>query len=329
MSTVDWLLDEADPALEYQATRDLLGGTAARCRELRKRIAAAGHGKLLLDRRGPDGHWGRGAYGPKWTCTHYVLFELLQLGLDPGNRECRESAELLLLHPRGKDGGVNYARTVEYADVCVNGMLLSLGGYFRLEKELLAPLVDFLIEVEMADGGWNCEYFRGAKRSSLHTTVAVLEGIDRYLVSGGSRRARELEVAKGKGIEFILVHELYKTRTTGEVIKDEFLKYTFPVRWKYDILRCLDYFREAGTGYDPRLEAALGIVEEAGRKTGRWKGGSQPGKTYYRPDSGKWNTLRALRVLDYFGRNGPETTAGRPRRRRKVERGIVRLGPGI
>ncbi|HPJ72891.1 MAG TPA: hypothetical protein PK636_09415 [bacterium] len=77
------------------------------------------------------------------------------------------------------------------------------------------------------------------------------------------------------------------------------------MRWKYDILRCLDYFREAGFGYDPRLEAALRIVEESGRKTGRWKGGAQAGRTYYRSDSGKWNTLRALRVLNHFGRETP------------------------
>ncbi|HPJ72890.1 MAG TPA: hypothetical protein PK636_09410, partial [bacterium] len=124
----------------------------------------------------------------KWTCTHYVLFELLQLGLDPDNRACRESAELLLRHPRGKDGGINYARTVEYSDVCVNGMLLSIGGYFRLGERLLETPVDFLLETEMADGGWNCEYFRGASRSSLHTTIAVIEGIERYPASSSPAR---------------------------------------------------------------------------------------------------------------------------------------------
>ena len=59
-------------------------------------------------------------------------------------------------------------------------MLLAAASYFQADGERLEPIVDLLLKTRMGDGGWNCEYMHGAGRSSLHTTTAVLEGIERY-----------------------------------------------------------------------------------------------------------------------------------------------------
>jgi hypothetical protein len=297
---MNWLLEHADPSLEYQVARDVRHETKQQCALLQKRIALSGHGKLLLDKRKADGHWGNGAYNPKWICTHYVLFELMQLGLERTNTSCRESAGLLLRYPKGIDGGINYARTVEYSDVCINGMLLSFGSYFKVDEELLLPVIDYILKVQMSDGGWNCQYYTGATHSSLHTTISVLEGIEEYIRGGYEHRVKELRKAKQQAVEFILLHKLYTSEKTGEVIKDEFFRYTFPIRWKYDILRCLDYFRAAETAYDMRMEEALQKIKEARDKQGKWKGYSQAGKEYYKIERDKWNTLRALRTLEYY-----------------------------
>ena len=274
------LLQDADPALAFQVARDLLSADQATLRAYRSRIAREGLGRALLDRRRSDGHWGNGVYNPKWTCTHYALFELVQLGIDPDNGECRASASLLLDFPTGRDGGVNYARTIEYSDVCVNGMILNIASYFGIDDDRTRRVADFLLSVRMADGGWNCEYYRGARKSSLHTTISALEGISRFLGAGSPHRRSELEAARAAGVEFILRHELYKTSTTGEVIKDEFLKFRFPVRWKYDILRCLDYFQSAKVEYDPRMRDALAIALAGPRGKGFAAAFSQPGKVY-------------------------------------------------
>jgi hypothetical protein len=98
---ISWLLQDADPSLAYQVARDLLHETTNKCLALQKKITGSGHGRLLLDKRNIDGHWGNGAYNPKWTCTHYVLFELMQLGCEPFNEQCTESANLLLCFPKG------------------------------------------------------------------------------------------------------------------------------------------------------------------------------------------------------------------------------------
>ena len=274
---------------------------------MRARIASEGLGRALLEKRRGDGHWGNGVYNPKWTCTHYTLFELVQLGIDPDNEACGESASLLLDFSAGKDGGVNYARTVEYSDVCINGMILNIACYFGIRDERARQLADFLLSVQMADWGWNCEYYHGARKSSLHTTISILEGISRFLGLGDRYRNRELEVARSRGIEFILKHELYKTSTTGEVIKDEFLKFCFPVRWKYDICRCLDFFQGERIDYDPRMGDALSLVAASLGRKGSVGAYSQPGKVYPEVkklmDGRKWNTLRALRVEKRYRAN--------------------------
>ena len=309
MERIARLMEYPDPSLAYHVERDLLDSPEARLRTLRERIGRSGHCRLLLDNRNTNGHWGNGAYNPKWTCTHYVLFELMQLGMEPSDEGCRESIGLLLDYERGEDGGINYARTVKYSNVCVNGMLLAAASYFQADGERLEPIVDLLLRARMGDGGWNCEYVHGASKSSLHTTIAVLEGIERYAEGSYAYRRDELIQAKRPAIEFILAHRLYKTRTTGETIRDEFLKYTFPIRWRYDVLRCLDYFWYARVPYDERMEDAIRILEGSMTKKGRWRGYHQAGNEYEAIERDKWNTLRALRVLRYFNREPPEPAA--------------------
>ena len=300
-NVVKWLLEDDEPALRLQVNRDLLGRPEAELGGLRAALPRRGWCRELLERRGADGHWGNGAYNPKWTCTHYVLHELMQLGLGAGNEACAESTRLLLAHPRGVDGGINYAKTVEYSDVCINGMLLAIAATFIRDPACTDSLVDYLLRMQLADGGWNCMYYQGDTRSSLHTTVAVLEGLFLRASNPGAVAAGRLRNAASGGVEFILRHRLYRSERTGEIIKDDFFKFPFPVRWKYDILRCLDLFRRFGVAHDGRMDEALDRIEAARDRHGRWKSRSQAGKTYSVREKngspGRWNTLRALRVL--------------------------------
>src|SRR5512137_366035 len=110
---IDWLLD-GDPAIAYQTMRDILESPERKQRAAQREIARRGWGKAFLERQNQDGHWGRGAYQPKWICTHYTLMDLKTLGIDRANSACRKAADLLLASRQGVDGGLNYARTVEY-----------------------------------------------------------------------------------------------------------------------------------------------------------------------------------------------------------------------
>jgi hypothetical protein len=101
------------------------------------------------------------------------------------------------------------------------------------------------------------------------------------------------------------VHQLFRSHKTGKVIKSEFKRFSFPPRWHYDILRALDYFRAVNAPRDRRLAESIEIVREHQRPDGRWLLQHRyPGREFFeleRPGApGRWNTLRALRVLKWW-----------------------------
>jgi hypothetical protein len=307
---LSWLL-HGDVAIQYQTWRDLLHKNKP---ALRKRIESEGWGAEFLSRRSSGGHWGRGFYQPKWTSTHYTLLDLKNLGISPANKTIRETLRLVFAKEKAPDGGVLAIGAEKKSDVCVNGMLLNYASYFQVKQDLLISIVDFLLKEKMADGGFNCHSNRrGAVHSSLHTTLSVLEGIHEYEKNGYDYRLPELLKARRTSEEFILMHHLFRSDKTGAVINDSFLKLNYPCRWYYDILKALDYFQSAKVSYDPRMADALEVIIEKRTPAGQWKLPSRhPGQVHFELEpAGKpsrWNTLRALRVMQWFGDVSVEST---------------------
>jgi hypothetical protein len=299
---VQWI-GKGDVALQYQVYRDLKNNER---KELRMRIESEGWGKILLERRKPDGHWARGFYQPKWTSTHYTLMDIRNLCLNPGNAAIQESIEMVLYSEKGQDGGVNPGKTISKSDVCINGMVLNYASYFHTREELLRSIVDFILEQRMPDGGFNCRLNRsGARHSSLHSTICVAEGIEEYRRNGYTYRMDELAKAARSSQEFILLHQLFRSDRTGEIIDPKMLMLSWPSRWRYDILRAMDYFRYAGMEYDQRIEGALEILISKRRKDGTWPlQQKHPGEVHLEMEktgrASRINTLRALKVLKYY-----------------------------
>ena len=101
----------------------------------------------------------------------------------------------------------------------------------------------------------------------------------------------------------MLRHRLFRSHHTGEVVSGQFLRFSFPPQWHYDILRGLDYFWAAGSLGDDRLEDAIEVVVRKRRKDGRWPLQQRwPGETWFEMEKvgepSRWNTLRAMRVLE-------------------------------
>jgi hypothetical protein len=298
---MQWLL-EGDVSIQFQVYRDLLGQMR---RDLQERIEQEGWGARFLAARNPDGTWGRGFYQPKWTSSHYTLLDLKHLQLSPQQQEIRESVDFIADNHKDDDGGINPAKTVSGSDVCINGMFLNYACYFGIAEEKIRSVVDFLLAQQLEDGGFNCRSNRsGAVHSSLHTTISVLEGVLEYRRGGYTYRVEELERAAAKSREFILCHWLFRSDHTGEIIHKDFLKLSFPGRWKYDILRALDYFRDAGVPRDNRMDDALSALKEKRRTDGTWPlQARHPGQVHFEMEKpggpSRWNTLRAFRVLQY------------------------------
>lgn len=301
--TIKWLL-EGDVSIQYQVFRDLLNTEQP---DLRQRIATEGWGQLLLSKRLPNGHWGHSFYQPKWTSSHYTLLELKNLAIDPFVPEIRQTVDLIIRNEKCTDGGINPIGGTKVSDVCINGMFLNYASYFRVPEAQLKSVVDFLIAQQMPDGGFNCHSNRkGAVHSSLHTTLSVLEGILEYSRNGFSYQMEKMNQMAKESTEFILQHHLYKSDKTARVIDEKMTRFSYPCRWRYDVLRALDYFQDARLSYDCRMDDAVELLLR--KRTGERKWllqAKHSGQAHVDMEivgkPSRWNTLRAMRVLKHFG----------------------------
>lgn len=298
-----WLLD-SDVSIEYQVNRDLLKKDRP---DLKERISKEGWGAKFLSYRKENEHWGLGFYQPKWTSSHYTLLDLKNLSISNQQRDIKFIINKIFHEDIGPDGGINAARTLMKSDVCINGMFLNYATYFEANENDLKTIVDFILSQQMLDGGFNCQLNRkGAKHSSLHSTLSVIEGILEYRQKGYTYRLRELQKAEDESRQFILDHKLYQSHRTGKTIDNKMLMLSNPSRWRYDILRALDYFQFAGVGYDNRMDDALNILIKKQRKDKTWPlQCKHSGLTHFDMEtigqSSRWNTLKAIRVLKHFG----------------------------
>lgn len=297
-----WLL-RGDVSIQYQVHRDLLGHEKP---DLQKRIEKEGWGEKFLSARKPNGHWGLGFYQPKWISTHYTVLDLRNLCVSQNQQQTRESVNLIADNEIGKDGGIHPFGSIGKSDVCINGMFLNYTCYFKIEEEKIKNAVDFILSQKMPDGGFNCQLNRkGAKHSSLHTTLSVLEGIAGFENNGYGYRLKELKEVKKTSVEFILAHQLFLSDKTGDLIHKNFLNFPYPYRWKYDILRALDYFQYSNTPFNERMLPALEILLKKRNKDGTWNVNAKyPGKIHFEMEKtgnpSRWNTLRALRILKKY-----------------------------
>ncbi len=299
---IRWLLD-GDVAIQYQVHRDLLGNTRM---DLQDRIANEGWGKQFLSKRNPNGHWGKKFYQPKWTSTHYTLLDLRNLCLEQNHPLIKETIEIILQNEKAIDGGILPIGTTQMTDLCINGMFLNYASYFQTNEQDLKSVIDCILAQIMADGGFNCRSNRFQTiHSSLHTTISVLEGITEYEIQGYTYKLAELRQAKKSSIEFILMHQLFRSDRTGEIINKDFLKLTYPGRWRYDILRALDFFQHAKIKWDDRMKQAIQVLEKKRNKNSTWNAQAKhPGQVHFEMEKAgkpsRWNTLRAMRVLQYY-----------------------------
>lgn len=299
---INWLLN-SDPSIQFQVYRDLLNTYKP---EIQDKISEQGWGALYLSKQRADGHWGLRFYQPKWTSSHYTLTDLRNLCISPKNKTIKESINMIADNEKGIDGGINPSGTINQSDVCINGMFLNYACYFKTNEEKLKSVVDQILSQIMPDGGFNCRLNRsGAKHSSLHTTINTVEGITEYEKNGYQYRLSELKTAKESSNEFILAHQLFKSDKTGEVIHENFLKLPYPSRWRYDILRALDYFQYSRTPWDDRMFAAINHILKKRNKDGTWNvQAKHAGEVHVDMEQAgkpsRWNTLRALRVLKFY-----------------------------
>ncbi|WP_299365583.1 hypothetical protein [Winogradskyella sp.] len=303
---IDWLL-KGDVSIQYQTHRDLLSKQRD---DLQERIASEGFGAQFLSQQQPNGHWGQTFYQPKWISTHYTLLDICHLKPERDNRIAKKAIKLILSKGYADDGGIPLGpSTMKHSDVCVNALFLKYASYFNTEEKKLRPIVYNLLNEKMQDGGFNCRLNRsGAVHSSLHSTLSVLEGLTEYLNAGHTYLKPEVLNAIASSKEFMLLHQLFLSDKTGNIIDKKFLQLSYPRRWRYDILSALDYLQYSKTPWDNRMQKAIDVILSKRNKNGTWNlQAKHPGQTHFDMEKAgqpsRCNTLRALRVLKFYKNN--------------------------
>ncbi len=309
MTVTDWLLD-GDPAIRWQVLSDLQNASSEEVKAERSRVELEGWGARLLELEDADGLWDGGACfpasyrggepGQPWTATMHTLQTLQLCGLDPASASAARMISLVAENGRWEHDGQRYFDGE--VEPCINGRTIETGVHFGID---VSPIVERLLEERLDDGGWNCEVENGSVRSSFDTTINVLDGLAEFeRAAGGSTAVRE---AIRGGEEYLLERGLFRRKRTGEVVDAVYLDFAFPYYWHYDVLRALDYFRSSAAGRDPRMTEAVDLVREKQQPDGRWLlDRIHPGRVHFDLEEvgqpSRWNTLRALRVLDWWDR---------------------------
>jgi hypothetical protein len=236
-----------------------------------------------------------------------ALLLLRDMGLDPTSAEARRAVARVRDHVTWRGvlpqdaawhGKPLFAGEVE---PCINGRVVAVGAYFG---EDVRGIVDRLLGEQMPDGGWNCEQERGSTRGSFHTTICVLEGLLEHERATGGLPA--VTAARERGHDYLLERRMLRRRSTGEEIDPSWSQFSFPPGYHYDVLRGLEYLRSAGMRPAARLAEAMALGGAQRAAGGPWplenahsdELDAEPGVAEGQPSW--WNTLRALRVLDWY-----------------------------
>jgi hypothetical protein len=261
--------------------------------------------------QGDDGQWAGGAcfpargfyewdkkQGQPWISTLPTLQLLHHFGIDPRSERVGRAVALVRDHCRWEHAGQPFF--CGEVEPCINGRTVTLGTYFGQDMD---GQVGRLLSEQLDDGGWNCEVENGSVRSSFATTINVLEGLLAHeRATGGSA---ESIAARRRGEEYLLERKLLRRKSTGEVVNPSWLQFSFPTRWRYDVLRALEYFRTVGYVPDSRMDEAINLVRSKQQPDGTWLlENRHPGKVHFELEDGdcrpsRWNTLRARRVLNW------------------------------
>lgn len=303
--SVRWLLQSEDPSIRYITLRDVAGANidSAEVISAKSGIPDGPKVKALLSGLGGTGRDEVHPYR-KWTGDHWRLVSLVNLEVPLHTARVSEAAHRTLGWLYKALSNRNLARKNGLARMHASVYGNGLGVWSRLG---LAhdPRVEFVarrvISAQWPDGGWNCDPDPRAYHSSFHESLATLWGLTEYQKATGSGEAAE---SVRKASELFLSHRIFRSHTTGEIARKEWLKLRYPVYWHFNFLEAMRILSLAGHGNDERMSQSLDLLESKCNPDGMW----EVEGCFWRPlDNGSLD-LRGPRgsteVVDW-GRRGP------------------------
>ena len=251
-AVIDWLLD-SDPSIRWQVMRDLLDAPESEWRAERAKVETRGWGARLLSYEDEDGQWAGGAFVPSdfdarewqevgqpWTATAFSLSQLREFGLDP------------------VVGPGQTSRRIDRRQLALGSRRPAVSGRARSRSASTAgPLPTAPTSASTSrpsSTGWSASVSTTAAGTASGSTARFARRSPApstcwkgsWSTSEPPGHARIPRGAQS-GEEYLLKRNLFRRLSTGEPADERFLSFLHPNRWRYDVLRALDYFRSAGT----------------------------------------------------------------------------------
>lgn len=294
---IRWLL-EGDVSVQYLTHKHLLNSDQTILDNLQNRIEEEGFRAEFLFHQNPNGHWDLHYYQRKWTCTHYTLLDLKNLGVSPALMPCREMVLRIFEECQLPNGGMNLSKYEHPSDVCVNGMVLNYASYFCPEEPRLRKLAEYILSVQKGDGGFSWDV--KSNKADPHTTICVLEGLGQFRAAVPGHKPLDIEVVEDKAISFLLFNQLFM-----DAADKRFRQLSYPYRYRYDLLRALEYLASQQVPYNAGIQPALDWLQAKRKKDGLWYLENQhKGNVHFTMEEvgkpSRFITLKALTILKYF-----------------------------
>jgi hypothetical protein len=276
-----WLLEPSEPAMRFLASRDLLPRRPSdrSLGRLQAQVPTRGWAAKILARQRARTYWAtkKTCYQPKFSSTIWQLQVLADLGLARRQTEIANAVELWFELHRAKDGGytpwsrgerAQHNRThfrhkdrfIKHGHLCTTGnMVRTLIRFGYLEDERVQSAIDWLVDEQYEDGGWDC-FGRENGTIDAWEAMSALAGIP------PRRRSPDVRRAIDGGAEFFLRRRLLHEGPRFE--RWYWLRY--PWHYHYDVLVGLDFLTALGYGRDPRMREALAHLAAKRLPDGRW-----------------------------------------------------------
>lgn len=301
--TIAWLLN-GDVSIQYMVHRDLLHSSEEQLSALQHRIEREGIGAKYLACQNENGHWGIYYYQPKWTCTHYTLLEMKNIGMPKDCPQCVIAGRRIFDECIDDEGSVNFAKTKLPSDVAICGMVLNYACYFGAAEEALKSQIDFLLKVRQPDGGFSWNFRVDPNNSDPHSTICVLEGFLEFRLAGYTYRLDEIERAEKSAINYLLDRNLFCPLDKSMAFDKRYLKLSYPFRYRYDCLRALEYFARSCIPFEDRMSTAFEWLISKQRPDGNWYlENKHPGNTHFEleraGEPSRFITMKALFIKEW------------------------------
>jgi hypothetical protein len=261
-TVIQRLIDSTEPSIKYKTLTGIYGLSESlpEVNKARESIRSCERARSLLMHRNRNGEIDCHPY-KKWQGAHWVLSILAEMGYPPGD------ASLIPLREQVMEWlfSDHYQKSIRK----INGLVRRCASYegnaalslmkLELADERVDQLIHQLVEWQWPDGGWNCDKKREASHSSFMESWLPLRALALY---AQNQKSPPVNQAIDRAAELFLSHEIFRRKSDGSLMLEEFFWLRYPRYWHYDILGGLIALEAAGRLHDPRCIPALKQLKE-------------------------------------------------------------------